>query len=278
MNRRSPTKIQVADTTLKVRLKTDPAIDRLAAAARTKVPLAFMEYRRYLGGFRMVTAEATTELNFGALAQNIRAVAHVDLGPQQADVLFTKNSAFLVFHTVPDFGHLRELVPRVQFSKKRSTLAVSDTEKICVIRVTSSELATILALSTLSTPEKPGEDSRGVPAESMPIGEKTLQDVDELKAMLREWKVEYVAPGFDFERFISSICVCREFDNGRNSVCYVAALEDDSVYSISYDAPWRRLKMQGEFEPSKDSPPSCWLSDNGRLYMIRVEHFVRESN
>jgi len=275
VNRRSPTKRQITDTTLKIRLKTDPAIDRLAAAANKRDPLKFMEYRRYLEGFRLVTPREITELDFRSLPRDIRAVAHVDLGLQEADVLFTRNSAFMVFHNLPDFSHLRGMVPKVQFSKKRASLAVSEDEKICIIRVTGPELANILALSTLSMPEKPGEDSRGVPQEQMPIGEKTLQDVDELKGMLREWRVEYVAPGFDFERFISGICVCREFDNGRDSRCFVVALEDDSVHSISYDAPWKRLQMQAAVSGSKEeSKPLCWLSDKGRLYMIREEYFV----
>ncbi|MEW6748863.1 MAG: hypothetical protein AB1295_04110 [Candidatus Micrarchaeota archaeon] len=278
MRKGIPTDTQTPASTMKTGIRRDPAIDRLAAAALLRRPMDFIQYREYLSRFVMVTPAAITELDFKALSRNIRAVAHVQLSSQEADVIFTRSSAFMVFRGLPDFSHLNGLVPGTNFSN-RSILAVSKEEKVCVVQMDSAELAAVLALSTLSMPEKAGEEARGVPKEAMPIGEKTLQDVAELKSRLLRWGVEYTDPGFDLRAFIHAIAVCREFDNGNYSKCYVVALQDDRVYSISYDKPWKRLQQGAkEFEPDKESKPLCWLNDNGKLYMIREEQFIKDSD
>jgi hypothetical protein len=252
----------------------DPALDSLAAAASEGRPLEFLAYRRKLAKFEMVSDPAKTGLDFGVLAKNIRAVAHVDLGKQEADVIFTRAAAFLVFSVLPDFKHLKHLVPSMDF-QKRAALAESPEEKVCLVQVNSSELATMLTLATLALPERagPATNPLAVPDMLMPIGEKSLKQAEGLKSRMASWKVEHSVRGFDFPSFRDGIRVCREFDSDNGSKVYVVALQDDTVFSISYFTPWEKGGLK-QAESSSNSPIVCWLNDGGKLYMVREERFV----
>lgn len=261
------------ETTLKTRInRKDPAIDRLADAASLGRPQGFLEYQRYLARFDMVSPESRTNLNFMTLSKTLRAVTHVDLGRMKADILFSRSTAFLVFDALPDFGKLKALVPSVDFTD-RATLAVCGRERICILQVNSTELATLLTLSVLSSPRPVDEGGKAVPKEAMPIGEMTIRQAMEMRARMGNWKVEYSTPGFDFEAFRKKIEICKDFHGRNGSIVYVVALSDGPVYSINYHTPWKKGAGRQD-EHLRAVPTVCWLNDGGKLYMVKEETFV----
>ncbi|MFZ5501098.1 MAG: hypothetical protein ACOY58_04205, partial [Candidatus Micrarchaeota archaeon] len=146
----------------------------------------------------------------------------ITLGRQEVDLFFTRSSAFLVFHGLPDFGFLKERYPAVDFTGKVSIAKpIFEGVPIALIRLTGAELNALLSPQSVNDPMEQ---------------ELSSQSLTLLSDMLGQCQIESAKPGFSISPFINMVELCRHLDDGTGARCYFVALKgEDSAYVISTD-------------------------------------------